>query len=142
MVVPLEKERLMFSERLRQAAEYAGWDVGRAYVGQLKKEFNVSREAARKWSEGINLPKTARIAQISKALGIRGEWLLTGEGSMAKGGDKELDEIDWLINFSQPGMSEVIAEISQMLAKGELDEGDIKTLISVARRIAARKRKK
>ena len=46
------------------------------------KMFGVSQKGARKWLEGEAIPDTKRIPEIAKKLGVRGEWLLTGMGSM------------------------------------------------------------
>ena len=71
-----------FSERLAQAMKHAGYtqgrlakDVGRAQssVNKLLKDANGSR-------------KTVEIASV---LGVRPEWLSTGEGEMASSGARE-----------------------------------------------------
>lgn len=81
-MVAAEDEKLEFARRLHTACDLAGIVSGRGRRAELARMFNVSGETARKWLAGESIPDTKRIPQIAKRLGVRGEWLLTGQGPM------------------------------------------------------------
>ena len=138
MVVSPEKEREAFAQRLKTAAAYAGWDTGRGFNSRLKKEFGVSGEAARKWVEAISWPDTGKFPAMARTFGVRGEWLLTGLGDMVEKTEIQVDDIDRLINLSTPNTQESLQELSRMVADGKLSEDGLKTLVTIAQRIAER----
>lgn len=82
MVVSVEKQKMEFAQRLRQALDHAGIPDDRQRRGWVAKTFGVSVETARKWLVGESIPATKRIPLIAERLGVRGEWLLTGQGPM------------------------------------------------------------
>lgn len=86
----MQDERLKFSKRLLSALERCELPTGQDAVGRL---FGVSGPGARKWLKGDAMPNTKRIANMATVLGINGEWLLTGKGSM-RPGDVPNDNVD------------------------------------------------
>lgn len=86
MVASLEKEKAEFARRFRAALDCAGVKDDRQRRGRISKEFRVSVETARKWLSGESIPATKRIPSIADWLGVRGEWLLTGQGQMEAAG--------------------------------------------------------
>ncbi len=81
-----------FARRLNAALDAAGVPPkGRGRQVTVAKMFGVSQKGARKWLVGEALPTTKRIALIAKRLGVRGEWLLTGQGPMRPGGEDALE---------------------------------------------------
>jgi SOS-response transcriptional repressor LexA len=78
MVVDDEKTR--FAARFNKACDIAGIQSGRGRRAELARMFGVSGESARKWLSGESIPKSSRIANIARSLGVNGEWLLTGQG--------------------------------------------------------------
>jgi transcriptional regulator with XRE-family HTH domain len=79
-----------FSKRLDSALTYAGIPADRHRRAIVSKLFGVSREAVRKWLAGESIPDTKRISDIAREMGVRGEWLLTGQGPMRyEGAERE-----------------------------------------------------
>ncbi|WP_341769259.1 helix-turn-helix transcriptional regulator [Enterobacter hormaechei] len=71
-----------FSERLAQAMESAGYTQGR-----LAKEVNMAQSSVNKLLK--NAKGSRKTVEIASVLGVRPEWLSTGEGEMAAGGTRE-----------------------------------------------------
>ncbi len=72
-----------FSARLNLALDHFGVPVkGKGRQNAVAEMFKVSQKGARKWLEREGMPKTERIVEMSQRLGVRAEWLLTGEGEM------------------------------------------------------------
>jgi hypothetical protein len=71
-----------FAERFSRALDYAGVPSGRQRRMIVARMFKVSGEAVRKWLAGESIPNTKRIQKMAEKLGVRGEWLLTGQGPM------------------------------------------------------------
>lgn len=68
-----------FASRLHEALD----DYGMTRDGrqsELGRMFHVTQRAARYWLTGDGFPKTEKIIEISKRLGVNLEWLLTGRG--------------------------------------------------------------
>lgn len=83
MVTFADNPNTAFSQRLNIALDVAGVPPkgsGRQIV--VAKMFGVSQKGARKWLEGEAIPNTKRLPEIARKLGVRGEWLLTGQGPM------------------------------------------------------------
>jgi len=70
-----------FSQRLQKALQESGYNVITDQE-KLAKEFEVSRQAVRKWIEGKTLPSSTRIPDIAGSLGVNHSWLTTGQGPM------------------------------------------------------------
>jgi transcriptional regulator with XRE-family HTH domain len=71
-----------FSLRLQQAVDKSVYkDLEQ---GKLSERIGVSRQALRKWLQGIALPSQARLPLIADILNINLIWLATGEGLMSK----------------------------------------------------------
>jgi hypothetical protein len=85
MVVNTHQSKKDFSARLDKALTHAGIPPDRNRIGRVAKMFGVSREAVRKWLSGESIPDTKRISDLSHQTGVKGEWLLTGHGSMRYG---------------------------------------------------------
>lgn len=71
-----------FAQRLRHALDYSGFAKGRARIGTLAIQYNVSRETARKWLAGLSLPELQRMIDIATQQHVSFEWLSTGRGSV------------------------------------------------------------
>ena len=71
-----------FSERLAQAMESAGYTQGR-----LAKEVDMAQSSVNKLLK--NAKGSRKTVEIASVLGVRPEWLSTGEGEMAAGGPRE-----------------------------------------------------
>ncbi|HFD2707828.1 TPA: S24 family peptidase [Klebsiella pneumoniae] len=71
-----------FSERLAQAMESAGYTQGR-----LAKEVDMAQSSVNKLLK--NAKGSRKTVEIASVLGVRPEWLSTGEGEMAAGGTRE-----------------------------------------------------
>ncbi|CAK0741326.1 hypothetical protein CCP4SC76_100008 [Gammaproteobacteria bacterium] len=80
-----------FSFRLNAALNHCQVPAkGQGRQTFVAKMFDVSQNGARKWLEGEGMPKTERIMQIAQRLGVRAEWLLSGQGDMLDGHAKTL----------------------------------------------------
>lgn len=78
-----DSEREGFASRLNRLLDEL--DFPSSKTGRQKalgKMFGVSGNGARKWLTGESMPSMARLACMSKELGARAEWLLTGHGPM------------------------------------------------------------
>lgn len=71
-----------FSERLAQAMESAGYTQGR-----LAKEVDMAQSSVNKLLK--NAKGSRKTVEIASVLGVRPEWLSTGEGEMAACGARE-----------------------------------------------------
>ncbi|WP_422491658.1 hypothetical protein [Endozoicomonas sp. ALE010] len=84
----------LFSHRLSQALTHYGVpEKGRGRANQIASMFGVTANAVRKWLEAESLPETWRIIDIANVLGVRTEWLLSGQGRMLPDGSEPLDEV-------------------------------------------------
>lgn len=71
-----------FSERLAQAMKYAGYTQGR-----LAKDVGMAQSSVNKLLKEAN--GSRKTVEIASVLGVRPEWLSTGEGEMASSGARE-----------------------------------------------------
>ena len=71
-----------FASRLDRALSHYGIKQDRFRRSTVAKLFGVSIESVRKWLEGESLPQQKRTMQIAEKLGVRAQWLLTGEEPM------------------------------------------------------------
>lgn len=71
-----------FSERLAQAMKHAGYTQGR-----LAKDVGMAQSSVNKLLKDAN--GSRKTVEIASVLGVRPEWLSTGEGEMASSGIRE-----------------------------------------------------
>ncbi|HCT7629390.1 TPA: helix-turn-helix transcriptional regulator [Citrobacter koseri] len=71
-----------FSERLAQAMKHAGYTQGR-----LAKDVGMAQSSVNKLLKDAN--GSRKTVEIASVLGVRPEWLSTGEGEMAYSGARE-----------------------------------------------------
>lgn len=71
-----------FSERLAQAMKYAGYTQGR-----LAKDVGMAQSSVNKLLKEAN--GSRKTVEIASVLGVRPEWLSTGEGEMASSSARE-----------------------------------------------------
>lgn len=71
-----------FSERLAQAMKHAGYTQGR-----LAKDVGMAQSSVNKLLKDAN--GSRKTVEIATVLGVRPEWLSTGEGEMASSGVRE-----------------------------------------------------
>ena len=75
---------LDFASRLREAAEVRGKTSGRAKSGvdlaAMAKAAGVSFELARRYADGLAMPKPRVVRALSEWLGVQTDWLLFGSG--------------------------------------------------------------
>lgn len=70
-----------FATRLHEVLTEAGVTTKKTERNRiLGSKVGVSKEAARKWTEGIGLPELERAIDIASAYDVCTEWLLTGCG--------------------------------------------------------------
>lgn len=68
---------MTIGSRLKQAREFRG--LSQVALADL---LRVTRGACGQWEIGKTTPSTQHLIEISKALGIRFDWLATGNGEM------------------------------------------------------------
>lgn len=71
-----------FSERLAQAMKHAGYTQGR-----LAKDVGMAQSSVNKLLKEAN--GSRKTVEIASVLGVRPEWLSTGEGEMASSSARE-----------------------------------------------------
>ena len=99
-----------------KALKYAGIPPGRGRLACVAKMFEVSREASRKWLSGESIPDTKRISDIARLTGVRGEWLLTGQGPMRYG------ESDTEEESNKAGVHPYILQLAHLIAEAPIDK--------------------
>ena len=82
MVLDKNDPNTLFARRLHTALDKAGVVGGRGRQTAVGKMFGISQKGAAKWLRGEGMPKIQRIKEIADRLQVRGEWLLTGSGTM------------------------------------------------------------
>lgn len=84
-----------FASRLRQAALLRGFISDRSRSGvdvvALAAAVESSYEMARRYAEGIAMPKPEVVLLISRWLRVSSSWLMYGEGEME--GDPDIDPV-------------------------------------------------
>ena len=84
-----ESERIQreFSQRLNKALDEHGIPTkGHGRQQQTAKLFGVSQKGARRWLEGIGLPRARMWNQVAQTLHVRMEWLFFNLGPMRRTG--------------------------------------------------------
>lgn len=93
-----DTEALEFSARLREAAEVRGRTSSRARSGvdlsSMAKAAGVSFELARRYADGLAMPRPKIVRALADWLAVRAEWLLFGEGGMDPEPDLNLDLLE------------------------------------------------
>lgn len=75
-----EDVRQAFAARFRLALAELGYSA--SDQKEMRRLFDVSAQAVRKWAEAQALPTTARLPQVASVLGVRRAWLQDGEEPM------------------------------------------------------------
>lgn len=76
-------ERELFAARLNKALDHFGIpQKGHGRQTEAAKLFGVTQKGARKWLEGESMPALKRVPQMARRIGVRADWLLTGDGQM------------------------------------------------------------
>ena len=75
-----EDVRQAFAARFRLALAELGYSASNQK--EMRRLFDVSPQAVRKWAEAQALPTTARLPQVASVLGVRRAWLQDGEEPM------------------------------------------------------------
>lgn len=87
-MVTYNDERPAFAARLNAALDAMASRDDEALSGgrqtAVARLFNVSQPAAGKWLKGEAMPETKRLPAMARALGVRYEWLVAGEGPMSQ----------------------------------------------------------
>lgn len=88
---PPGKEAREFAERVRQAAQARGYTSDRSRSGvdvaALAAATESSYEMARRYAEGLALPRAEVARLLAKWLRVSVAWLMYGEGEMEGGAD-------------------------------------------------------
>lgn len=71
-----------FARRLNTAWDFAGFPRARRRIGAIADHYAVSRETARKWCQGLSIPKDERLRAMAVQTQVSYEWLSTGRGAM------------------------------------------------------------
>jgi hypothetical protein len=116
MVANIDQSKADFSARLDRALTYAGVPPSRGRLSCVAKMFGVSREASRKWLAGESIPDTKRISDIARLTGVKGEWLLTGQGSMRPGEMSDDEE------GGNKGVHPYILQLAHLIAEAPIDK--------------------
>lgn len=77
-----------FARRLNLAWDFGAFPRARRRIGHVADHYDVSRETARKWCQGLSVPKDERLRLIAVQMHVSYEWLSTGRGPME---GKDLD---------------------------------------------------
>ncbi|MBK1729182.1 transcriptional regulator [Halorhodospira halophila] len=88
---------------MRQAIHRCG--IGPREYAELGRRVGVSKQAARLWVEGQNLPTRENIANLAQVLGVRQAWLEYGEGPMYPVATAEPDSAEYRL-CGPPGLDE------------------------------------
>ena len=75
-----EDVRQAFAARFRLALAELGYSASNQK--EMRRLFDVSPQAVRKWAEAQALPTSARLPQVASVLGVRRAWLQDGEEPM------------------------------------------------------------
>lgn len=93
--------------------------------------FQVSQKGARKWLEGEAIPRTHRLETMARRIGVRGEWLLTGQGPMKPDGDLQIPAVAERrskYRAIDSRLENLIQRLKDAAADGHLTESDIAEL--------------
>lgn len=89
--MPTEKEKFAF--RLNEALDDSGFpQLGHGRQSELAKVLDVTPQQAGKWLKGQDFPRTSKLVQLAKQVGVRSNWLLSGVGAKYPGSQNEEDE--------------------------------------------------
>lgn len=93
------QERLLFSERLRQALRHAEYSLDSPT--QLAREFNVhfagnpvTVHAARKWLQGESIPTQEKLRALASWLDVPADWLRFGSAESDASGEDKNNKVD------------------------------------------------
>lgn len=77
MVINSEEWRALIASRIREARREKGFSQNNLAVALGLHPMTVS-----KWERSLVTPSLETLVDIQRAMGIRKEWILTGEGDM------------------------------------------------------------
>lgn len=103
-----------FSKRLNALLDH--YEYPAKYAGrqtQLEKDFRVSQETARKWLEGLAIPRTEKIEQICETFPCRKEWLMHGTAPMLE--DRAFEKLKNLYYKATDPEKRLILEVSEKI---------------------------
>ena len=76
-------ERENFARRLNDAMDHAGFPrKGMGRQSALVDILGTNHQAVKNWLEGSEFPPTSKLVKMATALGVRSNWLLSGQGDM------------------------------------------------------------
>ncbi|KJM84208.1 regulatory protein [Enterobacter kobei] len=106
-----------FSERLAQAMKHAGYTQGR-----LAKDVGMAQSSVNKLLKEAN--GSRKTVEIASVLGVRPEWLSTGEGEMASSGAREPTAL-YQVKPSQNGIYRVdVLDVKASAGPGSIVTSD------------------
>jgi len=98
-----------FAARLREAAEVRGKTSGRAKSGvdlaAMSKAAGVSFELARRYADGLAMPRPRVVRALAEWLGVQTDWLLFGHGPMEAEPALNLDLLETCITAVEEAQS-------------------------------------
>ncbi len=106
--------REQFSKRLNSLLDRQGYPE--KYAGrqtQLEKDFSVSQETARKWLEGLAMPRQEKIIEICARFGCREEWLNHGKEPMME--DANFERLKTLYYKATDGERRLVLEVGEKI---------------------------
>lgn len=82
----MPSERENFAKRLNEALDDAGVPAkGMGRQSALVRMSGVSHRLAKQWLDGEEFPKTSKLVMMANELGVRSNWLLSGQGAKHPG---------------------------------------------------------
>lgn len=123
MSTDLKKQE--FAARLQQATRHAGLDKYGMF-SEFARRFGVTPRAVQKWFEGESIPRD--IDPLASFLGVRSDWLRSGQGSMSEVTASAADGAE--INVALHAVPEISASQYDAWIAGELDKSELNTFVA------------
>ena len=77
----MNNEKKNFSDRLNEALDDAGVPLkGMGRQSNLVRMLGISHRVAKKWLDGDEFPPTSKMVKLATELGVRSNWLFSGQG--------------------------------------------------------------
>ena len=77
----MNNEKQNFSDRLNEALDDAGVPLkGMGRQSNLVRMLGISHRVAKKWLDGDEFPPTSKMVKLATELGVRSNWLFSGQG--------------------------------------------------------------
>ena len=121
-----QRERALFSERLKHALTAAGLKTGptaleRAF-NERNRELAVTCNATRKWLMGQSIPRRARLQALAETVGVSAMWLGFGEHLPDETGKSLAVQEQLLLKsyrkLDEPDREHVLAIVRSMSRRG------------------------